>query len=311
MPEHAHISTELALRNTAATQRGLFTTEQATDQGWSRQRLHRWLRTGRIVRVHPRVYRFAGSPSDWPTDLLAAVLAAGEGAVASHRSAMAMHIIEPASRRYPTPIEVSVRASRDAKVRGAIVHRVMLSDSDVTVVDGIPCTTFERTLLDSAAKLGLGQLARGLDEGLVSNRATIPSVDAMVARLRPAPGRRRARLRLLAQERAPESHRSDSAPEIALLAAVRAAGLPDPVPQFWVEIDGEHFDIDAAYPDVQVGIEYLGWDPHRTKTTFDADHRRDRLLTLAGWSVLYFTSASSAAEIVEHVTRLRAQSRNG
>jgi very-short-patch-repair endonuclease len=179
------------------------------------------------------------------------------------------------------------------------------------VVEGIPCTTYERTLLDSAARLGRGQLARGLDEGLVSNRATNPSVDALIARLRPARGRRRAGLRRLAYERAPESHHSDSAPEIALLAAVRAAGLPDPVPQFRVEIDGEHFDIDAAYPDVRVGIEYLGWDPHRTKTKFDADHRRDRLLTLDGWSVLYFTSASSADEIVEHIERLRARSPKG
>ena len=311
MPESARITTELALRNTAATQRGLFTARQASRHGWTRQRLHRWLRAGRVLRVHPSVYRFAGAPDDWLTDLLAAVLAAGEGAVASHRSAMAMHLIAPASRDHPTPIEVSIPASRDAKVRGAVIHRVLLPASDVTVVDDIPCATYERTLLDSAAKLGLGQLARGLDEGLVTNRATIPSVDAMIVRLRPARGRRRAGLRQLAHERAPESHRSGSTPEIALLSAVRAAGLPDPVPQFWVEIDGEHFDIDAAYPDVRVGIEYLGWDPHRTKSKFDADHRRDRLLTLAGWSVLYFTSASSAAEIVEHVTRLRGRSRKG
>jgi hypothetical protein len=307
----ARITTELALRSTAATQRGLFTSVQAADHGWSKQRLHRWLRAGRVLRVHPRVYRFAGSSDDWLTDLLAAVLAAGEGGVASHRSAMAMHVIEPAYRARPTPIEISVPAGRDAKVRGAIVHRVILTDADVTVVDGIPCTAYERTLLDSAARLGLGQLARGLDQGLVTNRATLPSVDATIDRLRPAPGRRRARLRHLVGERAPESHRADSTPEIALLAAVRAAGLPDPAPQFGVDIDGEHFDLDAAYPDLRVGIEYLGWDPHRTRSKFDADHRRDRLLTLAGWSVLYVTSATSAAELVEHVTRLRAQSRKG
>jgi hypothetical protein len=148
VPSSPRITTELTLRRIAATQRDLFTYRQATDHGWSRQRLHRWLGAGRILRIHPRVYRFAGSPSDWLTDLLAAVRAAGEGAVASHRSGMAMHIIEPAFRDHPTPIEVSIPASRDAKVRGAIVHRVALPGSDVTVVDGIPCTAYERTLLD-------------------------------------------------------------------------------------------------------------------------------------------------------------------
>ena len=79
--------------------------------------------------------------------MLAAVLAAGAGAVGLAPTAMALHGIEPARRVAPTPIEVSIPAERDATVVAAsIVHRVLLPPSDVTVVDGIPCTTYERTL---------------------------------------------------------------------------------------------------------------------------------------------------------------------
>jgi very-short-patch-repair endonuclease len=76
-----------------------------------------------------------------------------------------------------------------------------------------------------------------------------------------------------------------------------------------VVVDGEEFRLDAAYPRYRIGIEYQGWDPHRTRSAFDADHRRDRLLTLAGWSILYFTSATTAGELVDHITRLRSRSR--
>ena len=62
-------------------------------------------------------------------------------------------------------------------------------------------------------------------------------------------------------------------------------------------------------PNTGSGPEYQGFDAHRTRSAFDADHRRDRLLTLAGWSILYFTSGTTAAEVVDHLKRLVARSR--
>ena len=309
MTTRSALDSELALRAIAAAQRHLFTTDQAITAGWCRQRLHRWRRTGKIDRVHASVYRFAGSLPTWEAEVLAAVIACGAGALASHRTAMALHGIEPARRDRDIPIEVSVPAARDVRPPGVRVHRVALPVDHATVVEGIPCTTYARTLVDSAAKLGLRQLGRGLDHGLVSKRVTLRSVDLTVATLRPAPGRRRARLIRVAADRTPECERADSTPEIQLLTELDAAGLPAPVPQCAVVVDGEEFHLDAAYPQQRIGIEYQGFDVHRTRSAFDADHRRDRLLTLAGWSVLYFTSATTAAELVDHIKRLRSTSR--
>ena len=186
----SRLLSELALLNLSSNQRGLVTTAQARNAGWRRQRLHRWHRSGRLTRLHPGVYSITGVPTDWEQEVLAAVLAAGPGAVASRRSAMALHGIAPATRSRATPIEVSIPQRRDAKLRGVTVHRVILPRSHTTTVDGIPCTTSERTLLDSAARLGRAQLARGLDQGLVTNQVTLESARTILGELRSAPGRR-------------------------------------------------------------------------------------------------------------------------
>ncbi len=309
MSRPSALESELALRAIAAEQHHLFTARQAVAAGWNRQRLHRWRCSGRIEQVHAGVYRFAASSEPWVAGVLAAVLASGHGAVASHRTAMALHGIPPARRdRHPT-IEVSIPAGRDVRPRGVVVHRVALPRGHVTVIHGVPCTTYERTLVDSAAKLGLGQLARGLDAGLVARHVTLRSVDRAVGTLRPAPGRRRSRVIRVLRERTPECERTDSTREIRLLRELEAAGFPPPIPQFGIVVDGEQFFLDAAYPEHRIGIEYQGFDVHRTRSAFDADHRRDRLLTLAGWSILYFTSATTASELADHVARLVAMSR--
>ena len=43
------------------------------------------------------------------------------------------------------------------------------------------------------------------------------------------------------------------------------------------------------------------WETHRSRSAFDADRRRDRILQLNGWVVLRLTSQTSNAEIVETI----------
>jgi hypothetical protein len=133
---------------------------------------------------------------------------------------------------------------------------------------------------------------------------TLDSVRAVIDDLAPAPGRRRARLLALVDERAPGSDLTQSAAEIRVLTAIHRAGLPAPVPQYRVTIQGEDFYLDGAYPGIRLGLEYHGWDTHRTRSAFDADFRRDRLLTVDGWDIVYFTRTSTDAEIVATLRRL-------
>jgi hypothetical protein len=292
-----------------AQQFGLVTRAQLAAAGWTRQQVHRAVAGGRLLPVHPGVWRIPGTPRSWDQQLLAAVLAAGAGAAASHRSALALHSVAPARREPPTPIEVSVHGRRGARITGARVHRVHLPQDHLTRIDGIPVTTYERTLIDSAARLGPKQLSEALDVGLASGRVGLRSLRAVIDDLAPAPGRRRAALLHLLDGHAPGADTTQSVKETRLLDVLHRAGLPAPVTQYRVTIGGEDFFIDAAYPDLRIGMEYLGWAGHRSRAAFEADHRRDRLLTLDGWDIAYFTRTSTDDEIADTVVRLRATSR--
>ena len=113
-----------------------------------------------------------------------------------------------------------------------------------------------------------------------------------------------SRLRVLVAERGPEADTADSRPEMRMFRIIREAGLPEPVSQHPVHVNGEKFFIDVAYPHLRLAFEYQGFDAHRTRTAFNRDYRRARVLVAEGWTVLFFTSADSDAEIVEAIRPL-------
>ena len=104
------------------------------------------LRAGRLHRLHPGVYavghRVVSREGHW----MAAVLACGDGAVLSHRSAAVLWGIATFSGA------IEVTTSRDTRSRGAIRrHCALLAPDEVVVLDGIPVTSVHRTLFDYAA----------------------------------------------------------------------------------------------------------------------------------------------------------------
>jgi very-short-patch-repair endonuclease len=80
---------------------------------------------------------------------------------------------------------------------------------------------------------------------------------------------------------------------------LRDSGLPKPTQQYQVRVGGQNFRLDLAYPEHKVALEYDGWETHRSRSSFDSDRKRDRLLQLDGWIVLRLTSTTPDAEIVE------------
>ncbi|MGP6170845.1 hypothetical protein ACTU6V_06505 [Microbacterium sp. A204] len=84
--------------------------------------------------------------------------------------------------------------------------------------------------------------------------------------------------------------------EIEARLLIIDSGLPEPVVQFEVRVEGELIARpDLAYPELKVGIEYDG-DGHRTdKDEWRRDIQRHRALTAAGWVSLHLTEADLAA----------------
>jgi very-short-patch-repair endonuclease len=79
--------------------------------------------------------------------------------------------------------------------------------------------------------------------------------------------------------------------EAAVLRVARAAGLPDPIPNFVVDVGGQRRIIDAAWPHPLVGLEFDGYLPHiECREVFDDDRARQNDLIAAGWKLFRVTS---------------------
>jgi Transcriptional regulator, AbiEi antitoxin len=277
-----------ALAELALRQHGVFGLYQLHALGLSTRAASHWVATGRLHRVHRGVYALV------PKNLLsreglymAAVLACGEGAVLSHRSAARLHEL----RNYGYyRIEVTIPRRSTLHHSGVAVHTsTTLTAADVTVINNIPVTTVARTLFDIAECVTARQLERAFDQADIMNALYIPAINDQLAR---NPTRRGA----AAVHHLLHTHYIGSTPtendfEEAFLALTRSIGLPDPTPQFYVDPgDGEPpIRLDFAWPDRRIAVETDGNRTHGTRWAFEADRRRDQRLIAAGWTVIRTT----------------------
>lgn len=107
----------------------------------------------------------------------------------------------------------------------------------------------------------------------------------------------------------------ESALEDELAHLVRERGLPEPVFQFEVETPMGSVRLDAAYPDVMVGIEADGYAWHSTPDQLRRDRHRQNHLQLMGWLLLRYTHddithrADEVAAEIEDLCRRRRRRR--
>lgn len=289
----------------AATQHGLVTRRQVLGVGSARQ-LQVRVQRGSLIPVRTGVFRVAGAPETWEQHLLAAVFAGGEGTVASFRSAAWLWRL--AGFETPDQLEITVPRRRRARLPGVQVH-----DSRVTgrahraVHHSIPVTSPARTLCDLTACCGLGAVARAVDDALRRKLTTVKKIERVFLDLANQGRRRSTFMRALLEERLEGFEPGDSPPEGKLYRWIVGAGLPMPRMQHWVRVGRHRYRLDLAYPEQKIGIEYDGWDAHRTRTSFDSDAERDVILEDAGWRMLHFTSKATRSFVVEKVANALAQ----
>lgn len=294
-----------ALAVMAARQHGLFTTAQALDAGFSEWAIRRNMRTGAWNRVRHRVLALGGSPVTWEQSVLAAVLAAGAHAVASHDTAAELWELPDLGTR---DIEVSTDRPSWVRQPGARSHRTStFLREEHTIRRGIPVTTVARTVVDVSGRHSVPQLGAAVDHSLRKEKMRLDSLRRCVAELAAAPGRRLSRVHSVLAKRLPGYDPGESDLEMRVLRAIVGAELPEPQQQYRVTLAGRRCRIDLAYPDLKVAIEVDGWEHHRTRTAFDGDRARENDLVAAGWRVLRFTSQSEPAQIARVVAALIEQ----
>lgn len=277
---------EVALLATARRQHGVFSRAQALACGFSDDRISSRLRSGVWLRVYPGVYRVAGVPDTVEGRAMAAVLACGKGALASHGTAGVLYELELPRG----PVEVTIPRARSAGPSGVVVHRPRALGRGERAMRGpIPCTTPARTLVDLAGSVHPDLLEDTLDDVL---RRFVP-VERLLAYLAdPSVARRKgvALLRDLAEDR--HAHGVPrSGGESLLDRVMRQANLPRPVREVPVRVGGRLFKLDRAYPEEKVALEMDGFLWHEgRRQRFEDDKERRRLLEVTcGWLVVELT----------------------
>src|SRR4051812_2179709 len=130
----------------AAEQYGIVTRAQLTELGLSEEAIARRMRSGRLHRLHRGVYAVGHLAVSLRGRWLGAVLASGEGALLSHRSAAALWGMLSTSA---PKIDVIVPPKSGRRTTETI--RIRRGKRDGTVHHGIPVTSPRCTLDDLAA----------------------------------------------------------------------------------------------------------------------------------------------------------------
>lgn len=289
------------VRSSAGQNHGLIDRATALSFGLTDEVIRHQVSNRRWEVVQDGVYYLNVTPHTWHTDLLAAVLAGGPEARASHRSASQLWNLDGVGGRL---VEVTVPYSNRPAPQGALVHRTRRA-LPTTIRSSIPSTNIERTLLDLASLLP----DRTLEKAYLSAiRRGHTNHDGMMLMMQENAGRgvrgtRRMR-RVLASA---DESLSASAAEVDMSRLIRECQIPAPIQQLRIPLsDGRSAYPDFAWPDRKKIVEVDGFAAHSTPSQLRDDLERQNALMNLGWEMRRFTgrTVQRQPEIVMHqITR--------
>ncbi len=257
----------------AARQFGRVRVDQLHTMGVDDSKIWRWRGAGYLHRELPRVYAVGHPGRSTESDLAAAILYAGPGAMLSHATAAWWLGL----LKYP-PRQIFVTSPRRIKNRDAIVIHDRRQLARIWH-RGLPVTTPSQTIIDFAASGSTDLLRFVLANADYADVLDVGRL-ASVTRVAGAPALRDAlRIHL------PELARARSRGERTLLSLCQSHGIP--IPQVNVYVHG--WLVDAYWPAHELVVEIDGPAGHRTAGQLYGDHRRDLELRSAGIVVLRYT----------------------
>jgi very-short-patch-repair endonuclease len=280
------------LARLAAAQHGVVSRRQLLAAGTSSSMVDRRVDSDHFVPLHRGVYAVGHAHLTGYGHWMAAVLAAGTGAVLSHRDAAALHGLRPPGNHRRTHVTTPARARSTPKLQ---LHRTIVLDRrrDVATVAGIPTTSVARTLVDLAGVVPREHLAKALEEAERQRTLDVSAIKDALRRTSGRHGRGHAAIAAALERLATTAVQLTRSPlEDALLHLLDAHGLPGPVTNMWI---GD-MEVDACWPDRGVIAELDGWCAHSTRDAFVRDRTRGNELQTEGWIVLRFTHGQVARQ---------------
>lgn len=291
MPKNAEMR---ALGEFAASRHGTFNLSQAAAHGISPDVVTRMERDGLIVKVRRGVYRFTSTEQSWRTDLYAACL--GLRVCASFYSAAALRDVDGCSTP-PSMPELLCHHHDPVDVPGALVRRTRwLPKKDTSVVDGIPCTTLERTILDLS---GLVDHRRRVELVDVAQRRKV-KMDELLDRAEKLRKRGRSgisEVMEIVRRRMNGYTMPESVFERLLGPCLRSPLLEGIVRQHELRTSSGLFvaRFDFAVPWVRLGIEAHSRSFHLGEAAERYDEDRDIRASQQGWEITYLGFAATKA----------------
>jgi hypothetical protein len=286
----------------AEEQHSVVSTAQMTKCGATSSWISRRVKEGVIVRVGPSAYRIAGVRRAFENRAMAAVLSARSPALVSHRSAAYLHGFE--NLGVPGFVELTVPRHRRPRARtGIAVHESLAFGlAEPTVRNGIPVTGVARTILDCAPVVE--KPIRLLDDAL--RRRIVTWDDLWSCYLaHNVTGRNVGPYRRILLER---DGNTPPGGEFArrMAGMLAAGGLPAPVFEHPVVVDGHVYYLDLAWPARMVAVECNDAGSHDVPKAFRRDPMKRNRCEVAGWSYLEFTWWDMVHDSAEVLTLVAA-----
>jgi Protein of unknown function (DUF559) len=286
----------------AGRQHGMLARRQLLALGFNAREIEHRVARGRLHPTMRGIYAVGWPRLTRERRWMAALLACGNGAALSHRSAGALWGI---AREQRGRTDVSVIRRCEIRRPGLRVRgRPTLAPEHLASVDGIPVTAVVQTLVDLATELGETAIERAVNEADKRDLIDPEELRTAIDRHKGVPGSPLLR-RILDRS---TFRLSDSDLEILFRPIAAAAGLPAPITKRVVN----GFEVDFYWPELGLVIETDGLRYHRTPSTQSRDAMRDRAHVLAGMFPLRFTHYEIKhsrrrvrAELVEAVARIR------
>jgi very-short-patch-repair endonuclease len=261
----------------AARQHGVITSVQLLAAGLTPRMIERRVEKGTLHRVHRGVYRVGHVAPSTEARYLAAVLAAGDGALLAGKAAA--HLMRLLNGPAPAP---EVVAQNQRRIKGVRTKRMQTLDGrDGWIHEGIPCTTIARTLVSLAGSLHGEDLARACHQASVLYRTQPEDVEAVLARHPNAPGA--ATLRSILRG---DIKTTLSKLERVFLHLLGKNNLE--LPETNKRHNGRY--VDCRWPARHLTVELDGYRYHSTRHAWEQDRQREREARRRGDDFRRFTS---------------------
>jgi hypothetical protein len=255
---------------------------QLHELGFARDQITDLAAAGRLHRLHRGVYAVGHLKLSRDGRLTAALLAAGDGAFLSHRTAAALHGLRNLNLRR---IDVTVPGNSVRQRTAIAIHRTTrpIARGEITTVNGLRVSTVPRLLLELASRETKDELTRLISIAVRRQAFAHDRFEAVIGRHRGHPGLEKLKAAYAAYRPRPD-RRSDLERAFDRLLE-RHPEIPEPLRNVYMDV----WELDYYWPEHNVVLELDGRPYHLVVQDIERDRRKDAYLMTRGISPLRIT----------------------